>query len=135
KTDFGTLKVQTGHRVSGRVVLSDGKPVPPDTRIVLGREDAWDNREALLDSEGRFDFIGVPAESVGMSVRIKGYKLSKRNGSLDWYNGGMVGRVEADIPDLIILLEPGEWRYNGDEGEPPSGENQPSDKPLRGAKL
>ena len=135
KTDFGTLKVQTGHRVAGRVVLSDGKPVPPDTRIVLGREDAWDHREALLDSEGRFDFIGVPAESVGVSVRIKGYKLSKRNGSLDWYNGGMVGRVEADIPDLIVLMEPGEWRYNGDEGEPPNGENQPSDKPLRGAKL
>jgi hypothetical protein len=135
KMDLGTLKVQAGHRVTGRVILSDGKPVPSDTRIVLGREDAWDHREALLDSEGRFDFVGVPAESVGMSVRIKDYKLSKRNGSLDWYNGGMVGRVEADILDLTILMEPGEWRYNGDEGEPPSGENQPSDKPLRGAKL
>ena len=135
KMDLGKLKVQAGHRVSGRVVLSDGKPVPADTQIMLGREDAWDHLEAILDSEGRFDFTGVPSESVGLSVRIKGYKYSKRNASLDWLNGGMVGKVSGDIIDLIVLMERGEWRYNGDEGEPPNGESQPRDKPLRGAKL
>jgi hypothetical protein len=135
KMDLGKFDVRAGNRVSGRVVLSDGKLVPPDTRIMLGREDAWDHREAILDSEGRFEFIGVPSESVGLSVRVKGYKLSKRNGSLDWYNGGMVGKVDGNITDMIILMDRGEWRYNGEEGDPPSGESQPRDKPLRGAKL
>jgi hypothetical protein len=32
-------------------------------------------------------------------------------------------------------MEPGQWQYNGDEGEAPHGESQPRDKPLRGAKL
>jgi hypothetical protein len=135
KMDLGKLDVRAGNRVSGRVVLSDGKSVPPDTRIMLGREDAWDHQERILDTEGRFEFVGVPSESVGLSVRVKGYKLSKRNGSLDWLNGGMVGKVGGDITDLIILMDRGEWQYNGDEGDSPNGESQPRDKPLRGAKL
>lgn len=131
--DLGTLPLQPGHRVAGRVVLSDGKPIPPDTRLLLGREQAWDHTEARLGPDGRFAFTGVPEESVSISVRVKAYKFSKRNRSLDWLNGGMVGRVDGDTEDLLILLEPGQWRYNGEEGEPPNGDSQPRDKPLRGA--
>src|SRR5439155_27380591 len=115
--------------------LSDGKPIPAKTRLFLGREDAWDHTEAELDAEGRFEFRGVPAEAVGLSVRIAGYKFSKRNASPDWLNGGLVGRVDGDIVDLTLLMEPGQWRYNGDEGETPSGQSHPRDKPLRGANL
>jgi hypothetical protein len=132
---LGQLPVRPGHKVAGRVVLSDGKPVPANTRLFLGREDAWDHTEAMLDSEGRFEFTDVPAEPVGLSVRIKDYKFSKRNPSLDWLNGGLVGRVNRDITDLTLLMEPGTWRYNGEEGEAPGGKSQPRDEPLRGAKL
>jgi hypothetical protein len=135
KIDVGMLEVKPAYRLAGRVVLSDGKPIPPKTRLFLGREDAWDHTEAELDADGRFEFRGVPAESVGLSVRIKGYKFSKRNASLDWLNGGLVGRVDGEINDLTLVMDPGQWRYNGDEGEAPSGESQPRDKPLRGAKL
>jgi uncharacterized GH25 family protein len=135
KLELGKLEVQPAHRVAGRVTLSDGKPIPAKTRLFLGREDAWDHTEAELDAEGRFEFRGVPAEAVGLSVRVAGYKFSKRNASLDWLNGGLVGRVDGDIIDLTLLMEPGQWRYNGDEGEPPGGENQPRNKALRGAKL
>ncbi|HNQ72858.1 MAG TPA: carboxypeptidase-like regulatory domain-containing protein [Verrucomicrobiota bacterium] len=129
---LGKLEVQPAYRVAGRVVLSDGKSVPAQTRLFLGREVAWDHTEAVLDAEGRFEFRGVPAESVGLNVRVPGYKLSKRNLSLDWLNGGLVGRVEGDIPDLVLLMEPGVWRFNGDEGDAPNGDSQPRDKPLRG---
>lgn len=133
RTDLDKLEVRAGYRVAGRVVLSDGKPIPAKTRIFIGREDAWDHAETMLGADGKFDFRGVPAEAVGISVRIPDYKLSKRIPSLDWLNGGMVGVVDKDMDDLIILLEPGKWRFNGEEGEPSSGESQPRDKPLRGA--
>jgi len=132
---LGKLAVQPAYRVAGRVVLSDGMPVPPNTRLLLGREQAWDHTEAVLDADGRFEFTDVPAEPVGLSVRIKGYKFSKRNPSLDWLNGGLVGRVTGDTTELTLLMEPGEWRYNGEEGEAPGGQSQPRDKPLRGATL
>lgn len=131
--DLGELAVQPGHRVTGRVVLSDGQPVPTSTRVLLSREQAWDHAEALLEPDGQFTFRGVPTESVSLNVRIKGYKYSKRNRSLDWLNGGLIGRVEKDIDGLTLLLEPGEWRYNGEEGEPPDGDSQPREKPLRGS--
>lgn len=130
---LGKLMLQPGHRIQGRVVLSDGKRIPSQTRLLLARERAWDHTETTLDSEGRFDLTGVPGEPVGLSVRVKGYKLSKKNPSLDWLNGGIVGTVDRDIADFTILLEPGEWRFRQDDDDQPSGrESQPYDKPLRG---
>lgn len=131
--DLGELALQPGHRLTGRVVLSDGKPIPPNTRVLLSREQAWDHTEARLETDGQFTFRGVPTESVSLNVRVKGYKYSKRNRSLDWLNGGLIGRVDQDIDGLTLLLEPGEWRYNGEEGEPANGDSQPRDKPLRGS--
>jgi len=134
RVDLGDLSVQRAYRVAGRVVLSDGNAIPEGTRLMLGREQAWDHDEVQLGKAGSFDIAGVPAESVSISVRVKGYKFSKQNASLDWLNGGIMGKVDRDIEDLRLLLEPGEWRYNGREEEdlPPGADRQPREKPLRG---
>jgi hypothetical protein len=69
-------------------------------------------------------------------VRLKGYKLSKKNPSLDWLNGGIIGRLHGDLTDFNILLERGNWRYNEEVNDAPPGTNTyPQDQPLRGAKL
>ena len=134
RVDLGDLSVKPAYRVAGRVVLSDGKEIPNDTRLLLGREHAWDHEEVLLNKDGSFAISGVPAESVSISLRVKGYKFSKQNPSLDWLNGGIMGRVDKNIDDLTLLLEPGEWRYNGKEEEdlPAGADRQPRDKPLTG---
>lgn len=132
---LGELAVKPACVLSGRLVLSDGAPIPAQTRLSLGREKAWDHTEVEVGENGRFEFENVPEESVSLSVRIKGYKFSKRNPSLDWLNGGIVGRVTSSMTDLVLLMEPGTWRFNGEEGEPPGSDRQPRDKPLRSAKL
>lgn len=135
-TEINKLTVQPGCRLTGQIVLSDGKPIPPHTRLLLSRENAWDHTEMELDPQGRFEFTGVPAEPVGISVRIKGYKFSKRNPSLDWLNGGIVGTVTTNETNLVFLLEPGQWRFNEEKQDLPSGaDSQPYAKPLSGAKL
>jgi hypothetical protein len=130
EVNWGRLEVKPACAVSGRLVLSDGKPMPPKTRLFLGREQAWDPTAAEIGEDGRFEFKDMPAESVSLSVRVKGYKFSKRNPSPNWLNGGIVGHVTGDIRDLKLLLAPGTWRYNGEEGEPPEGESQPWDEPF-----
>jgi hypothetical protein len=137
RVDLGDLKVSPAYRVAGRVVLSDGKTVPGGTRLLLGREKAWDHDEVILDKDGGFVISGVPAESVSISLRVKGYKFSKQNPSLDWLNGGIMGTVDKNINDLILLLEPGEWRYSGREEEdlPAGADRQPRDKPLKGVAM
>jgi hypothetical protein len=133
--DLGQLDVGPGFKVAGRIVLSDGKPVPAGTRLYLGREKTLDSLETTLGADGSFEFAGVPAESIDLSLRIKGYRSSKRNPSLDWLNGGIMGRVTGDVTDLTILLEPGEWRYNSNEQPPDGGDEQPRGMALRGVKL
>jgi len=131
---LGDLPLRVGHRVAGRLTLSDGQPVPPNTRLFLGREQAWDHTEVALDQNGRFEFRGIPDESVTLSVRIKGYAFSKRNPSLDWPNGSIAGRVDKDIENLTLLMDPGERRFYRDEEIPAEAERQPGTKPLRGTK-
>jgi hypothetical protein len=134
--DAGIIPLAAAHTLKGRVVLTDGERVPPKTRLYLGREDAWDYTEAMVADDGTFEVSGLPAESISLSVRMRGYKSSHKNPSLDWYNGGLVGRLEKDYDDFVILLEPGNWRYNEEMNDaPPEADRQPRELPLRSAKL
>jgi hypothetical protein len=118
-TDVQKLSLQRGFRLAGRVALSDGRPVPANTRLLLSREKAWDHTETELNADGSFEFLSVPPEPINISVRIKGYRFSKRNPSLDWLNGGIVGTVAADTTNLTLLLEPGQWRPNEERQDLP----------------
>lgn len=133
--DLKELQVQPAYTITGRVVLSDGRPVPPNTQMFLGREEAMDSSQIKLDADGRFEFKGVPAESVSLGVRIKGYRMSKRNPSLDWLNGDILGRVNGDVKDLTVLLEPGNWQFNDESDRPGGDDDYPVNKPLRSVKL
>jgi hypothetical protein len=108
KADVGDLAVEPGHRIAGRVLTSDDKPIPPGTRILISREEAWDSLSAVLDAEGKFAIVGLPNEQISLSVAVKGYHLSSRNKSLDTNNPFQLkGFVDGDIDGLKILLEPG----------------------------
>lgn len=134
-TKLGDLSLKPAFTLSGRAVLADGKPLPAATRIHLGLEDAWDYQETILAEDGSFDFEAVPAETVSLSIRIPGYRISARNPNKDWLNEGrMVGRLSGNLEDFIIHLEPGE-RFPRDSGPDDGGDRQPRNKPLAGAKL
>jgi len=132
-TDFGDLVVRTAFRLGGRVVLSDGKPLPKGIRAMLSREDAWDTLPNVpVASDGSFLFDGVPAESVGLSVNVPDYCLSLQNPSLDRLNGlSIVGTVSGDIHGLVILQDPGHFKHDWNRAYNP--DDQPRHKPLRGA--
>jgi len=106
--DVGRVAVQRAHRLSGRVVLADGKPVPEGTRLLLARERAWDTQSTVVSKDGTFTFAGLPAERYSLIVNVPGYHASLKNASLHpLHRDQLVGKVEADIRDLRFLLEPG----------------------------
>jgi hypothetical protein len=134
--DVGDLEVKAGHKLSGRVVLADGKPVPAGTRVLLSREEAWDSAQAVVDKEGRFNFAGLPAEQYSLSVSVKGYHLSPKNASVDLLNGfRLLGVVREDIAGLRLLLEPGPGpqREQRSDAKFWEGYNRRRLAPLRGA--
>jgi hypothetical protein len=131
--DAGDLTVVPGRTLSGRVTLSDGKPVPPKTRLVVSRDKAWDVQIVELDDRGRFTVSDLPDEGYSVTVRVNGYHLSPKNVSLDRYSGDTLrGDLGRDVRDLVILLEPGRWeRPKRDEVE--NGRLKAYVGPLRGA--
>lgn len=135
-TNMGELELQPGYRISGQILLADGKPMPARTHLLLARQGASDYAEVVLTADGRFVFQSVPAESLSLSARLKGYKYSHRNPSLDWLNNQIIGKLSGDITNLTLIMEPGEFRYNSSHDDIPEGVDiQPRDKPLRGANL
>lgn len=110
----GPLLLTAGVSLKGKVILSDGKKIPPKTRILLGRNDAWDTKSVIVEPDGAFDFGKVPMEEVGLSVRVPGYFLSSKNWSYDWLNGfSIIGKIEHDT-QIELLLEPGEFQRPGE---------------------
>jgi hypothetical protein len=119
--DVGDLEVRPGLSLAGRVVLSDGKPVPEGTTLTAWPLHAWGGLSANLDRTGHFVVRGLPPGPVSASVdfpeppsRIPGwgyrpvsYRLSPRNACFDpectWQ---LVGRIDRDIADLTIECDP-----------------------------
>jgi peroxiredoxin/protocatechuate 3,4-dioxygenase beta subunit len=103
--EAGDLKLEPAFTVAGEIRLTDGGRIPPKTRVMLSREEAWDTQQIEVDSQGKFRLEGVPPESVNLHARISGYRLSTRNASLDRYE--LVGRIRSDKTGLILEFEPG----------------------------
>jgi hypothetical protein len=105
----GDLHIQPGLTITGRVRLSDDRPIPPNTRLLVGRDAAWDTASVELDEKGRFAITGLaPEKKYSLSVRVPGYHLSPKNVSFDPLNYfRLEGDITQDLHDLVILLEPG----------------------------
>ena len=131
--DAGNLAVGPAHRLAGRVVLSDGEALPTQTRLLVGRDEAWDSMQVTLDKDGRFDVGGIPPELLSLSVRCKGYHVSGQNVSVDQLNPfHLLGRVDRDITNLVFMLERGAAPQPDFDQVPPDYEELRS-RPLQGA--
>ena len=107
---LGDIALIPGHVVAGRVRLTDGKPVPPHTRLMLTRDDAWGQAIVELDAEGRFRLEHIPPGVVKLSVGLDHYRLSEANLSRDPDKGpSLRGDLLADKTDLVLEYEPGKF--------------------------
>jgi hypothetical protein len=105
--DVGALNMEPGLRLTGRIMLSDQKPLPAGTRVSLSREQAWDVQVADVAADGTFSFYGLPVEGYTLSSKVAGYHFSSKNVSIDENGFCLTGRIEKDISGLRVLLEPG----------------------------
>ncbi len=108
RVDVGTLEVEAGLKLSGRVVVDDGGSLPPGTRIRTAGYQAWDSQAAVIDAEGRFALAGLRPGTIELVLRPKGFHLSEKNLGYNLLNPGLVaGHLAADTDGVTILLEPG----------------------------
>ena len=115
--DLGDLEVSPGRKLAGRVVFADGKAIPPGTNVLASPENLAGLVYAKVDETGHFEVLGLPEAEISIAVQFPkirtwmppGYRLSKKNKCLDPLKTfHLVGLLDRDVADLIILFEPGE---------------------------
>ena len=99
EVDVGDIQLTAAHTHKGRVVLSDGKPIPPGMRVTVGADQAWDNQMAEIGADGSFEFHGLPTGVYGVHPSVKGYRAGS-----DGF--GIEALVNRDVTNLVIRMEP-----------------------------
>ncbi len=75
--NIGDIELAPAHKLSGKVVLTDGKPIPTGMRLGLGAGRATDSQMALLPVDGHFEFTGLGSDVYSLSPAVKGYELAE----------------------------------------------------------
>jgi hypothetical protein len=99
EVDLGDIEIQPGYRLAGKVALSNGAAIADGMRITISAQGAWDSQTVLIGSDGRFEFVGVPAGKYGIFPSVRGYGLQGNKDTID-------ATVDRDRDDLAITLDP-----------------------------
>ncbi|MBI1175970.1 hypothetical protein GC207_00865 [bacterium] len=132
--DVGDVMIRPAQSLYGRVVAAPGYQLPAEPiALRAGFETAWDSQLVKADSKGAFKFDGLHRGQVEISLSTRGWRLSTRNRSLDFYNPfRMTGLLPAASTNVWIEIEPGQPNYNSrSQGSLPS-QDLPQNRPLSG---
>ena len=99
EVDIGDIQLKPAYTLRGRVVLTDGKEIPPDMHVNLGADRAWDNQSVIIAPDGSFEFKGLASGVYGVMPSVKGYTFG------DGF--GQEVLVHHDVNNVTIILHPG----------------------------
>lgn len=97
--DVGELEVKPGHRLQGKVVFSDGKPIPEGMRIFITADQARDSQTAVLGTDGHFQYAGLHRGKYSINLAVKGYTLP--DGAQE-----VAISMDRDVDNWAIVLSP-----------------------------
>jgi hypothetical protein len=101
EVSIGDIELKPAYILRGRVVLSDGKPMPPDMHVTISADQAWDSQVVTIDSEGTFEFRGLPAGVFSVDAGLRGYHSPDRVTEV---------LVNRNIDNLVLRMLPGTGR-------------------------
>ena len=104
--NLGDLELIEPLRLSGKVELPQGTILPPDSKIVLGREPAWDLVSAPLGADGGFEIGGLPPETYTVRISMDGVRLNGDKLPFQIVAPNTFGiRLRDSVTDLRIPLD------------------------------
>src|SRR5260370_32201357 len=72
--DVGDIPVRPANTLRGKIVLSDGKPIPPSMRVNLFSDRVPDNQTVMLAPDGLFEFKGLTRGVYTLSPSVKDHE-------------------------------------------------------------
>ena len=104
--DLGDLEVSQPCSIRGRVVRSDGKPLPPNLRLSFGRDPAWDLVSALVEDDGSFEVTGLPPETYEVRVGDRDMVMASDQILFQMLSDVSFGiRLRQSIDDLVVPIQ------------------------------
>ena len=98
----GEIALESGKRVEVQLKLTDGKPVPQGTRVLVSRDDAWDPQVFETDQNGKVGFLARDGEDFKISSRIKGYVMTSDTD----LNNNFCVHVTPGVKDAVLAFSP-----------------------------
>ncbi len=71
------LPTQSAYSLTGKVVLTDGHPMPEGMRLTLSSDRIWDTQTVTLNKDGSFEIKNVPNGDFCISPSVKGYETKR----------------------------------------------------------
>jgi hypothetical protein len=98
EVDVGDLSIVPPLHLRGKVVLSDGKPLPTVMRVTVGSDRAFDSQTTILTPDGVFEFSGLAKGTYTISAFVKGYRPASTSSSRF--------TLENDVTDFVVTFDP-----------------------------
>jgi uncharacterized GH25 family protein len=98
EVDLGDIQLKPAYTLRGKIVLTDGKPVPPDMHLTLSADRAWDSQIVPIASDGSFEVRALPSGVYGITPGVKGYTPA------DGFE--VEALVNKNVSDYVIRMQP-----------------------------
>ncbi len=102
--DVGDIQIHTGHRLRGRVTLSDGAAMADGMRVTISSKRAFDSQTAIIGRDGSFEFTNLPTGPYEIFTSVRSYRLDPNK--LKKYQYALETTIDRDMDDFAIALEP-----------------------------
>jgi hypothetical protein len=104
--DLGALEAEEPITLRGRVERTDGKPLPANLKLSLGRDPAWDLVAFPVTADGTFEMTGLPRETY--EVRLADRELVLDTRELEYQPMGPASfglYLDSSLDDLTIQVK------------------------------
>ncbi|HTV39308.1 MAG TPA: carboxypeptidase-like regulatory domain-containing protein [Candidatus Sulfotelmatobacter sp.] len=88
--------------VAGKILLSNGKPLPPKSFYFLGDDSMGNSLSSPFGIDGSFRFPAVPGDQVSIYLRVPGYGLTPRDFRL---KSGSVTNITVSVSSTNLVFE------------------------------
>ena len=96
--NVGDIRIYPGHRLRGRVTLSDGATVADGMRVTISAGRTQDSQTGIIGHDGHFEFIGLPTGEYEIFTSVRGYRLQENRRTIETM-------IDRDIDNFAIALE------------------------------
>lgn len=96
--NVGDIFVRPANTLRGKIVLSDGKAIPPDMRVNLFSDRGRDSQSVTLGPTGSFEIKGLRRGVYEIAPSVKGYE-TRDHQSLEVL-------IDRDVDDFEAVIQP-----------------------------